>query len=798
MAVGDGPVTVAGSSTTDVTVVEGGDPVGPWASRWSARSPVGPALGLVAGFGLVAVGSLHDVAPTGVVGWDRFLAAAFVAAVVASAMVVARPLLLTMLVFVIVTTPWWWAVAAAGALVVLAFDDRRPSVRLIVGAVGGHGLLAVDLDRALGSMVDVFFGAESVTVGVVVTALVVAAVDTRDRVVRRRLARLATAVAVAAAVATAGAGYAASRATDPALDGIEALRLGRDAAIEGDAEAVEVHLVTARDRFAAAEAELTAWWARPGRLVPIVGHHVAVAQVIAGRAAAVVDAALATVEPAAALDEAHGSDEPGSDAPGSEASGSGGTFELELVEALQEPLALLDAELAATVTALAEVRSPWLVPPVAERVSAGADELGRAHRTTAMTASAARLVPGLLGADGPRRYLVLFATPAEAREAGGIVGNVVELTARNGRLSITAARRDRELNAAGPGELTGLDAYPPRFLLGEPERYAQNWTGVVDFPAVAAAVADLYPTMGGRPIDGVIYADPHALAALLELTGPVSVEGVDRPIGPDQVAHFLLVEQYLAFDKPDREDFLDRISAVTFARLLAAEVPSPRRLVEILGPAARHGRLRIATFDPEANELLEQASLLGRFGAIEGSDVFRVVHVNGEPNKLDAYLHRRVIYRAAVEPDTGSIEATATIVLDNDVVVGDLPAYVVGGDDRDVEPGVNRVELSIYTPHGLDRAEVDGAEVGVEPQVEHGLNRYRVVVDVPPGSTSRVVFHLEGTFDGAGGAYRLAVPAQPVANPDELTVDVEVGAERFIETVTHVETLIVESGAGGP
>ena len=42
----------------------------------------------------------------------------------------------------------------------------------------------------------------------------------------------------------------------------------------------------------------------------------------------------------------------------------------------------------------------------------------------------------MLGADGPRTYLMLFQNNAELRATGGIPGSFATITARNGKISL--------------------------------------------------------------------------------------------------------------------------------------------------------------------------------------------------------------------------------------------------------------------------------------------------------------------------------------------------------------------------
>src|SRR5690606_257909 len=51
---------------------------------------------------------------------------------------------------------------------------------------------------------------------------------------------------------------------------------------------------------------------------------------------------------------------------------------------------------------------------------------------------AAKLVPVMLGAEGPRNYVLLFQNPAELRSTGGIPGALALIHTENGRIDLAA------------------------------------------------------------------------------------------------------------------------------------------------------------------------------------------------------------------------------------------------------------------------------------------------------------------------------------------------------------------------
>ena len=177
--------------------------------------------------------------------------------------------------------------------------------------------------------------------------------------------------------------------------------------------------------------------------------------------------------------------------------------------------------------------SPWLVGPVATRAEPGVRR-GRPHRAPGRPGGPGRrqVAPGLLGGDGTRHYFVAFTTPAEERGPRRLHGQLgrahrhrrqadaqpLGAHAGAGRLAQLAGGRGAHHHRAGrlPGALRRRSSR---------RTYFQDVTMSPDLPSVADVIGQLYPQMGGDHIDGVLVVDPYGLAALLNFTGPIDIEG---------------------------------------------------------------------------------------------------------------------------------------------------------------------------------------------------------------------------------------------------------------------------------
>src|SRR5690606_8357779 len=138
---------------------------------------------------------------------------------------------------------------------------------------------------------------------------------------------------------------------------------------------------------------------------------------------------------------------------------------------------------------------PWLVGPLRDGLDELLDELGAAGDSALTAELAVEEVPGILGAEGPRRYLMLLGNPAEARDIGGHIGNWAEVIAENGVLTISVVGQPYDLSSPAtspPLSLTG-GAYPQSLMELRPQYFPQNWGGTADFPTVARLAKELYP-----------------------------------------------------------------------------------------------------------------------------------------------------------------------------------------------------------------------------------------------------------------------------------------------------------------
>jgi hypothetical protein len=723
------------------------------------REPVAPPdVGLraavVALAGLAA--ALADTAPTGQGGADvvwRVLVTVVVTSAAFTCGPVAR-IVPAVVVAAIGASLEAWGVAGAACVVLVA--------SAFLPHAGRWGSLASG--AVVGASVPIMFRlpdlppARLTTVMAVAAAGVVVVSGWRGAGRRaRRVAMWSTGLAVVALAAMSVPfmvmGYLARDEVGVGAGEAEAWRVQTT---EGNDEAATAHLERAELAFEEADGYLDGWWMAPARLVPFVAQHATAAETGVRSGLRLVQSAKDI------LDVARPEDLKMAD----------GTLDLDLVEDVRRPVGAGADTLAAVDDELRDLQVDWLVPNVQSQVRKVSDQVRDAERDAAFADRVLEVLPSLMGGDRPKRYFVVFETPSEARELGGILGNFGILTARDGHLELEQTGRSGDLNRAPTAEaavLTDPESYPSRYVLAEPDRFWQNITSSPDLPTVSRAAADLYQQTTGDAIDGVLVVDPVGLQGLLELSGPVTVEGLDEPLDADGVVDLMLRDQYVDFPElGERVDFLADAADATFDRLTQGELPGPAHIADVLAPAVQGRHLLFWSLDPAAQPILTEVGLAGVLPPTDHQDVLAVAHSNLEANKLDAYLREELRYDVEVDEDTGVVHTELTATYTNEVPPG-LPDYVAQNGEG-LPRGTNRLLLSVWTPYRLEGAAIDGEPAGVVRQEELGRNRYLRVIEVEPGETVTFSLRLRGGLTGRD--YALTVVRRPTGVPSPVAVEV--------------------------
>ena len=466
--------------------------------------------------------------------------------------------------------------------------------------------------------------------------------------------------------------------------------------------------------------------------------------------------------------------------------------------ALQQAGAALDrtaaarAELAA---AMPNEQLPWRVRQLLEV----ADEwlpLGRNGLRLAP------YLPALLGADGPRRYLIMAQNEDELRATGGFLTGAGLVTVENGRIADLRFRDSSDVDniTAKPYDFPPQPLYDFMGLELFVFRDANYWP---DFPTSARKAIDLYAYgLDLPPLDGAIAIDQEFLRLLVEATGPVPIPDTDKVINANNLLQMLRQARDIQEGQEVGEWVLNRKAFLGgFAAAIQAKVETEfgsidlPRLARNMAAAADGRHLSIYLRDPDAAVALAETGWDGHLPSAPPGDFLMVVDSNMGYNKVNLLVERALTYEVNLGPRP---EATLDILYRHTGEASDEPC--TQGVEAEFEQAMAYLALAdkcywnyvrVYAPGGsvlqassshpvpgetlINGRAWDGAAQMVAEQP--GLTTFANFMLLPRAAELSAMFQYqlpEGVAQSEDGAtvYHLTVFKQPGTRLELLTVSV--------------------------
>ncbi len=309
-------------------------------------------------------------------------------------------------------------------------------------------------------------------------------------------------------------------------------------------------------------------------------------------------------------------------------------------------------------------------------------------------------LPGLLGANGPRRYFLAFQTPSEARGGGGLIGVYGVLNADDGRLDLENVAPIRELVPKLEGVVTGPGWFKDLYgrLGGLNEWRSANMSP--SFPTAARVLLRMYEKAVGDRLDGVIAMDPYVVQQLTRGTGPVQAKGLDVEVGPDNAADVLLHDIYVEFEgrEDDQNAYLRDLVDQLWKKIGEGDVDG-RELAKGLAEAIRTQHLKMFTLVPTEAEALDETGLSGD-PTYYGPHVQRVFHNNFAANKIDYFIQRTQKVSVVIEAD-GDAQIVTTLLIANNAPRGER-SLLKKSDLNEIPSGVSRMGVFFALPEGAE------------------------------------------------------------------------------------------------
>jgi hypothetical protein len=577
-------------------------------------------------------------------------------------------------------------------------------------------------------------------------------------------------VVIALAAAVAPAALAANDAADLMQEGKSAAVRGLNAARDGDTITAQGAFDEAAREFQAAADKLNAPAVTPSLAVPFVASNVRAARTLAdiGTKLANTGESLTVAINPEALEVVQG------------------RLPLPEVAKLQPKLAVgADALDQALASIDGVANAPYLAAPVHDAVRKIQEQLRRAAREARHANDSAELANAIFGGNGTRHYLLIITNNAESRATGGFTGSYSILTAEDGKVSVGDILRtgvwNANLRALADVVWHAPDDYIRRYAPFHPETNLQNVNLSPDFPSITEVLQSLAPQAGVGEIDGVMSVDPDGLAALLRLTGPVSVPSWPDPVSADNVVSITLRDAYAKYpdDTEDRVNLLSEVAKAAVDRATSDSLGKPSAIAKTLGASAHAGHIILGFRRPEEQRLAEALGVAMHMTKAPG-DSIALTTSNAGGNKIDYYVQRNIDYRVQLTPNDDATQAIAhaqfAATIDNQAPASGLPQIVIGPFDSRFVAGQSRNFVSMYSPLLFTDTRIGTDRSTVAPNREQFHNVVSFYANVLAQSSETITADLEGKLRLHDGWYSLRIRHQPTLNPDRVHVSVDVPA----------------------
>ena len=367
---------------------------------------------------------------------------------------------------------------------------------------------------------------------------------------------------------------------------------------------------------------------------------------------------------------------------------------------------------------------------------------------------AVTLLPAMLGADGPRNYLLLFQNPAELRSTGGIPGALALIHTDGGRIDLVQQASTADFTKF---EQPVLDLpIETQILYGKiTGQYIQDVTLTPQFPIGASLAREMWRLQFGVEVDGVIAVDPFVLGYLLDATGPLTLASGDQLSGSNAVS-LLLSEVYARFpETADQDRFFAEAASAAFAHIVSG-AGDPKVLIEAFARSGNERRVLVWSAHEDDQEVLEATTLSGSLPVSEpGVQRLGVYENDATAAKMDYYLSTDIAYGMENCREDGRatmvVDVTLTNIAPADAATS-LPEYVTGVGAYGVAPGRISTIVSVYGPVGAlnSGAEADFEGFAEHPAADSGRPVSSFQIELGPGETKtvRVTMLTEKAFSG--------------------------------------------------
>ncbi len=409
-----------------------------------------------------------------------------------------------------------------------------------------------------------------------------------------------------------------------------------------------------------------------------------------------------------------------------------------------------------------------------------------------------KYLPELAGYQQEKVYLILFQNNMELRPTGGFIGSYGLLKIKDGEIISLVTDDIYNLDKQSIGKMNIAPPWPMTTYNNQKNWFLRDANWSPDWPTSARQIVWFWDeerkhaNLPAQSLDGVIAITPDFIANFLDLTGPLTVDGItfnsnNFAIELEKIVEFDYVQRGIATE--NRKDIIGDLSAEMIRRFYQL---SPMKMLDLWRIMKKNiDEKQIIAWLSEA-ELQNYFSSENWSGEVKGfaGDYFYLVDANLGALKTDQVIKRKINYTVAVNKDKKL------------AVIAKITYNHLGSKVTDLITRY-RTYARIYVPEGVNWSRIytiddSGQKQYQQQEIEYGKELGKsyagVFLTVEPGKNKTLVVeyilpnNLQQKY--AQGDYGLLIQKQPGTAGHQLEIalrfDNKISAYLFNKSVDYL------------
>jgi hypothetical protein len=267
-----------------------------------------------------------------------------------------------------------------------------------------------------------------------------------------------------------------------------------------------------------------------------------------------------------------------------------------------------------------------------------------------------------LGAEEPKRYLVIFQNTREIRATGGFMGSFAVVDVRHGNVE------KMDIPGGGLYDLKGsnqvLVEAPKPLQIMSPAWQIWNANWFPDWPTSAEKIMWFYENnTGGSSVDGVIALSQDVVVSLLEHTGPIEMEEYEKTLSADNFVGEVQAAVEFEYDKEENKpkQIIADLAPELLQRVISLDQKTFLKTFLILNNSLEQEKVLFYFNDQDMQSQVEKYGWSGKMKEInEDQDYLMAIHTNISGGKTENVIENEIDHKVEVGED-GTLLATVTL-----------------------------------------------------------------------------------------------------------------------------------------